>query len=204
MIKSAICWYDSCIDKCKQFDYLALLAIRLYLIPVIFVGARSKILGFSGTVTWFGAPTSEGGLNLPLPELWAFLAAAVEAVGFICIALGLFTRIMSIPMIFLMSVASAMVHWKHGWDAIATKSMESTLRLNDFMTWLSANFPARYNYITELGDPVMLNNGMEFAVTYFVMLMVLCIYGGGRYVSVDYWLKKAVIRRCCMDGSEKA
>ncbi len=33
-------------------------------------------------------------------------------------------------MIFMMSVASAMVHWKHGWDAIATGGMESTIRLN--------------------------------------------------------------------------
>lgn len=99
---------------------------------------------------------------------------------------------MAIPTIFLMSVASAMVHWKHGWDAIATGSMEATLRLNGFIEWLAANFPGRYNYITELGDPVMLNNGMEFAATYFVMLLVLLVYGGGRYVSLDYWLARAV------------
>nr|MBF4390077.1 AraC family transcriptional regulator [Vibrio anguillarum] len=36
--------------------------------------------------------------------------------------------------------------------------------------------------------------GMEFAATYFVMLMVLFIYGGGRYVSLDYWLKKPFTR----------
>lgn len=52
------------------------------------------------------------------------------------------------------------------------------------------NFPGRYNYITELGDPVILNNGMEFSATYFIMLLALLIYGGGKYVSVDYWLKK--------------
>ncbi len=73
--------------------------------------------------------------------------------------------------------------------------MESTWRLNGFIEWLSANYPGRYNYITELGDPVMLNNGMEFATTYFVMLAVLFIYGGGRYVSMDYWLKKKFNRK---------
>lgn len=114
--------------------------------------------------------------------------------GCICIALGLFTRVMSIPMIFLMSVASAMVHWKHGWDAIATSGMEATVRLNGFIEWLATNFPGRYNYITELGDPVMLNNSMEFAATYFVMLLVLFFYGGGRYVSLDYWLRKPFSR----------
>lgn len=93
------------------------------------------------------------GLNLPFPTLLAFLAAGTEVLGCICIALGLFTRIMAIPTIFLMSVASAMVHWKHGWDAIATGSMEATVRLNGFIEWLAANFPGRYNYITELGTP---------------------------------------------------
>ncbi|EGA68922.1 hypothetical protein VISI1226_20999 [Vibrio sinaloensis DSM 21326] len=190
MISSALNWFDRCVDKIKNYDYLVLLAIRLFLIPVIYVGAHSKVVGFAGTVEWFGAPVAEGGLNLPFPELLAFLAAATEVLGCICIALGLFTRVMSIPMIFMMSVASAMVHWKHGWDAIATGSMESTIRLNGFIEWLSVNFPGRYNYITELGDPVMLNNGMEFAATYFVMLLVLLVYGGGRYVSLDYWLRK--------------
>ncbi|MDN3612301.1 DoxX family protein [Vibrio ostreicida] len=190
MIQSALNWFDTLVKQYRKFDYLALLAIRLYLIPVIFVGARSKVLGFSGTVAWFGASAADGGLNLPFPELLAFLAAATEVLGCLCIALGLFTRVMALPMIFLMSVASAMVHWKHGWDAIATSSMEATLRLNGLIEWLATNFPGRYNYITELGDPVMLNNGMEFAATYFVMLLVLFFYGGGRYVSLDYWLKR--------------
>ncbi|MEB5515089.1 HvfX family Cu-binding RiPP maturation protein [Vibrio cholerae] len=194
MIHTILNRYDRLIEKCKKWDFIVLFSVRLFLVPVIFVGARSKVLGFAGTVAWFGASTAEGGLNLPFPELLAFLAAATEVVGCICIALGLFTRIMTIPMIFMMSVASAMVHWKHGWDAIATSGMEATIRLNGFIEWLAVNFPGRYNYITELGDPVMLNNGMEFAVTYFVMLMVLFIYGGGRYVSLDYWLKKPFIR----------
>ncbi|EOX1771555.1 DoxX family protein [Vibrio cholerae] len=194
MIHTILNRYDRLIEKCKKWDFIVLFSVRLFLVPVIFVGARSKVLGFAGTVAWFGASTAEGGLNLPFPELLAFLAAATEVVGCICIALGLFTRIMAIPMIFMMSVASAMVHWKHGWDAIATSGMEATIRLNGFIEWLAVNFPSRYNYITELGDPVMLNNGMEFAVTYFVMLMVLFIYGGGRYVSLDYWLKKPFIR----------
>ncbi len=108
-------------------------------------------------------PVADGGLNLPFPELLAFLAAATEVVGCICIALGLFTRIIAIPIDFYDECGQCMVHWKHGWDAIATGSMESTIRLNGFITWLAENFPGRYNYITELGDPVMLNNGMEFA-----------------------------------------
>jgi putative oxidoreductase len=182
--------YQGFFERCKHLDFLALLAVRLYLIPVIYTGAHSKVSGFSGTVAWFGGPASEGGLNLPFPELLAFLATGTEVAGCICIALGLFTRLVSIPMVFMMSAAGLLVHWSHGWLAIASKTMESTQRLENFISWLSVNFPGRYNYITELGDPVILNNGLEFAGTYFVMLLVLFFFGGGRYVSADYWIKK--------------
>ncbi|MGV3346497.1 DoxX family protein [Enterobacteriaceae bacterium LUAb1] len=191
MISKIVSLHQKFFEKCRKADFLALLAIRIYLIPIIFTGAHSKVTGFAGTVAWFGAPASQGGLDLPFPELFAFLAAATEVMGCVCIALGLFTRLISIPMVVVMSVAGLMVHLPHGWTAIATKSMESTHRLDGFISWLAANFPGRYNYITELGDPVILNNGLEFAGTYFVMLLVLFFFGGGRYVSVDYWLKKS-------------
>ncbi len=90
-------------------------------------------------------------------------------------------------MMFVMGVARAMVYWTHGWPAIADKGAESTQS-----TWLANNFPDRYNYVTSLGDPVMLNGGMDFAVTYFIMLFTLFLYGCGRYVSVDHWLKNFI------------
>ena len=45
-----------------------------------------------------------------------------------------------------------------------------------------------YDWLTSSGSFVILNNGIEFAATYFVMLLALIVLGGGRYVSVDYWL----------------
>lgn len=189
MLLSILKLYNKVVNNLRNYDFLALLAIRIFLVPVIYVGAHSKVTGFAGSVQLMSD------LGLPFPTALAFIAASVEVCGCIFITLGLFTRIISIPMIFLMSVASLTVHWKHGWDAIATSSMESTWRLNSFIEWLSVNFPGRYNYITELGDPVILNNGMEFAVTYFVMLSVLFFFGGGRYVSADYWLKKSINKK---------
>lgn len=189
MLKKIVTTYERFFAKLAFFDFIPLLAVRLLLLPATYVGARSKVLGFEGTVAWFSASSAKGGLDLPLPELMAFLATTSEVVGCVCIALGLFTRIFTIPMIFMMSVAGLMVHWPHGWDAIASKTMESTYRLSDFMLWLKTYFPGRYNYITALGDPVILNNGIEFATTYFVLLLILFFYGGGRYISLDYWLK---------------
>jgi len=35
-----------------------------------------------------------------------------------------------------------------------------------------------------------LNNGIEFAATYFIMLLALFFTGAGRYASVDYWVRR--------------
>ena len=43
---------------------------------------------------------------------------------------------------------------------------------------------------TENGSFVVLNNGIEFAATYFIMCLALFFIGGGRYVSLDYWIRK--------------
>lgn len=190
MLTKIISWYQWVVSKVKKADFVPLLLIRLYLLPVIFEGAHSKVLGFSNTVAWFATPTAEGGLGMPFPWLLAFLATSTEVVGLVCIALGLFTRIIAIPIMVVMSVASLMVHWSHGWLAIASNDMESAQRMTAFLQWLMQNFPGRYNYITQLGDPVILNNGIEFSATYFIMLLVLLVWGGGRYISADYWLKK--------------
>lgn len=42
-----------------------------------------------------------------------------------------------------------------------------------------------YDWLTSSGSVVILNNGIEFAATYFVMLLALFFMGGGRYVSLD-------------------
>ncbi len=47
-----------------------------------------------------------------------------------------------------------------------------------------------YSWLTEKGSFVILNNGIEFAVTYLIMLFSLLFTGGGRYVSADYYLSK--------------
>ncbi|MDE4953046.1 DoxX family protein, partial [Francisella tularensis subsp. holarctica] len=96
-----------------------LLGKRLYLVPTMFVVARTKKEGFSTTVAWFGAPASQGGLGMPMPELMAFLATSAEVIGCFGIALCLFPRLVYIPMMFVLGVDCAEVHWAHRWPAIA-------------------------------------------------------------------------------------
>jgi putative oxidoreductase len=51
-----------------------------------------------------------------------------------------------------------------------------------------------YPWLTEKGNLVILNNGIEFAATYFIMLLVLFFYGAGRYLSLDYWFARRLSR----------
>ena len=51
-----------------------------------------------------------------------------------------------------------------------------------------------YRWLTGRGSVTILNNGIEFAAIYFVMLLSLFFTGGGRYTSIDYWLARAAKR----------
>ena len=47
-----------------------------------------------------------------------------------------------------------------------------------------------YRYLNGSGAIVKLNSGIEFAAIYFVMLIGLLVIGGGRYLSLDYYLRR--------------
>ena len=153
----------------KHFDGIAALSLRLFLIPVFWMAGSNKLAHFADTVEWFGNP--DWGLGLPFPTLMAILATSAELGGAILLALGLATRWISIPLMITMLVAIFTVHLPNGWQAREI-----------LMTY------GNYDWLTSSGSFVILNNGIEFAATYFVMLLALIVLGGGRYVSVDYWL----------------
>lgn len=176
------------LDQTRALDFIAPLALRLYLAPVFWMAGTSKLSGMDGTIAWFGNP--DWGLGLPFPTFMAYAAALTETVGAVLLVLGLAVRWISLPLMITMIVAALTVHWEHGWLAIADETSEASVRLSGFMGWLESSFPGRHQYITELGSPVMLNNGVEFAVTYFVMLLVLFFVGAGRYFSLDHWIRR--------------
>ena len=143
------------------------------------------------TVQWF-----EYGLGLPFPTLMAALAGWTEFFGGILLLVGLATRWISIPLLTTMLVAAVTVHWKNGWLAVATgsglfateRTMGATERLQVANSILRDH--GNYSWLTEHGSFVVLNNGIEFAATYGLMLLTLLFIGGGRYVSIDHWLSR--------------
>ncbi len=190
-MNTLVAWYHSVhsaiFTRLQQFDGLAPLALRLYLVPVFWMAGTHKIAGIDQTIEWFGNP--DWGLGLPFPTLLAYLAAYTEAIGALLLLLGLATRWISIPLIATMLVAIFAVHWDNGWAAIADSgAQEVAVRLGTAKEILQEH--GNYAWLTEQGGFVVLNNGIEFGVTYLVMLLSLLFTGGGRYVSVDYYLSR--------------
>jgi len=128
--------------------------------------------------------------------LMAALATGTELAGAVLLTLGLATRWVCIPLLVTMVVAALTVHWNNGWLAIASGeglfATERTLgaieRLNRAKTILQEH--GNYAWLTENGPFVVLNNGIEFAATYFIMVLTLLFSGAGKYVSLDYWIAK--------------
>ena len=182
------------LELTKKVDFLAPLLLRAYLVPVFYMAGMKKYEGFEDTVSWFGNP--DWGLGLPFPWLMAALATATELGGSVLLLFGFATRWISIPLILTMLVAIFTVHWRNGWLAIAEGTgIFATERTSDAISRLDRaksilDQHGNYSWLTEHGNFVVLNNGIEFAATYLIMLVALLYLGGGRYFSVDYWLAK--------------
>ena len=182
------------LDRTRQADFLAPLFLRLYLVPIFWMAGTKKYDSFPDIVEWFG--NSDWGLGLPFPALMAFLATATELLGAIMLLLGFAVRWISIPLMFTMVVAAVSVHAQNGWLAISEagglfateRTMQAAERLDRAKEILHQH--GNYEWLTEFGNFVILNNGIEFAVTYLFMLLALFFVGGGNYVSVDYWLRR--------------
>ena len=182
------------LDKTRIADGIAPLLLRLYLAPIMLQAGYNKLAHFEDTAAWFGNP--DWGLGLPMPELMAALAAGTEFAGGLLLIVGLAVRWISLPLMVTMLVAAFTVHIDNGWLAISDISswlandrvLEAGERLARAKEILREN--GNYDWLTGQGSVVILNNGIEFAATYFIMLLSLFFTGAGRYFSVDFWLAR--------------
>lgn len=187
-------WAQDQLEKTKHLDFLASLALRLYLAPIFWMAGTKKLADMESTIAWFGNP--DWGLGMPFPEFMAWAATLTEVFGAVFLLVGFAIRWISIPLMVTMVVAAVTVHIENGWLAIAEGSgffaSERTAgaieRLDRAKSILQEN--ANYSWLTENGSLVILNNGIEFATTYFIMLLALLMLGAGRFVSVDYFVKR--------------
>jgi uncharacterized membrane protein YphA (DoxX/SURF4 family) len=177
------------LDATRTFDFLGPLALRLYLVPVFWVAGNNKLGGMDNVIEWFG--NAEWGLGLPFPAVMAWLAVGAEVLGAVALLLGLAMRWFAIPLMITMLVAAFKVHMENGWQAVADPqspfpgpdidgAMQRLDRARDLL-----REHGNYEWLTETGNFVVSNNGMEWAITYFVMLLALFFTGAGK-LSLDH------------------
>lgn len=179
------------------------------------VTGLASLLADPNIVDWFG--NSDYGLGLPFPSLLANLVAWTEFLGGWWLLIGLATRLLTLPLMFTMLMAASTVHLDNGWFAIAptnpdtsaakvfdwlgfdraTASLENSettaVRLDRMRNILAEH--GNTDWLYQNGSIVVLNNGIEFAATYFIMLLALLFVGAGRYTSCDYFLQKYYLNK---------
>lgn len=195
----------SLLNLTRVFDFLGPLALRLYLAPIFWMAGTKKLAkddegnyllkADESIVEWFG--NSDWGLGLPFPELMAAAATMTEFFGAIFLLIGFAVRWISIPLMVTMVVAAVTVHWQNGWLAISEgtglfaseRTIGAVDRLDRAKSILKEN--SNYDWLTENGGFVILNNGIEFATTYFIMLLMLFFVGPGK-ASIDHFFFKKI------------
>ncbi|WP_373032776.1 DoxX family protein [Sulfurovum sp.] len=90
---------------------VSLLLARLTVAYGFYEPAMQKWSDISSVAEWFGT------LGIPFPTLNAYLAASTELLGVVLLTLGLFTRLISLPLMVVMVVAITTVHLTHGFSA---------------------------------------------------------------------------------------
>ncbi len=98
-------------DILQNFQSLSLLFARLAVAYGFLEPALMKWKDIDGIATWFGT------MGIPFPTLNAYISATTEILGVVLLTLGLFTRLISIPLIVVMVVAIMTVHLAHGFSA---------------------------------------------------------------------------------------
>ena len=98
-------------EKTEMAKDLPLLFMRLVLAYGFWGPATMKWNNMDGIIEWFE------GMGMPFPTLNAYLAASTEMAGVFLLLFGLFTRLISIPLMVVMLVAVFTVHFTNGFEA---------------------------------------------------------------------------------------
>ena len=88
-----------------------MLLARLTVAYGFYTPAMKKWSDIQSVAGWFDS------MGIPFPTLNAYLAASTELVGVVLLTLGLFTRLISVPLMIIMLVAIFTVHISHGFSA---------------------------------------------------------------------------------------
>ncbi len=186
--------FQDILDWFKHFDFLGPVALRIFLAPIFIAAGSNKLANVENVTYWFES------LGMPMPELMVYLAGGTELIGGIALIAGFAVRWFAIPLMVTMVVAATTAHWDQGWHVLPEKELTAPWEWRmdliegaDERKEMAKSILRRhgnYSWLTETGSITVLKNGIEFAATYFIMLLVLFFIGAGRYFSIDYWIAR--------------
>ena len=157
--------YEKGRDTLQKAEDVPLLFLRIILAYTFYGPAMAKLSNIEGTAGFFEY------LGIPFPMLNAYMAAGTELLGAVLLALGLFTRFISVPLLFVLTVAIVTVHGANGFHVIMP---------GDAFTWENPFI----NGTEVKGTVVVLQNGYEMVMYYMAMLMIIVTKGAGQ-ISLD-------------------
>lgn len=96
----------------QRAESIVLLALRVLLAFTFWAPGLTKLTNLKSTAAWF----AEAGI--PMPMINAVLAGGTEAIGAVLLLIGLGTRVISMPLVFVMIVAMFTAHDITRWSAV--------------------------------------------------------------------------------------
>jgi len=185
------------LDAAGKADFLAPLLFRIFLAPIFILAGMGKLSNAEHLIPYFD------NLGIPAPGLMVYVAGLTELVGGILLIPGIAVRLVAVPLMFTMIVAAGTAHWENGWHVLPETELTVPWEwrkdlIDDAVERRSAarNLLSRHgktDYLYAAGPVTILKNGIEFAATYFLILLSLFFTGAGR-ASVDHLLARKLDR----------
>ncbi len=115
----------------NYFQSFSLLFARIVLAYGFYEPALTKWRNFDTTAEWFSS------LGIPLAPVMTLLTASIEILGVLLLFLGLFTRLITIPLMIIMVIAVLTVHISNGFS-VADNGFEVPLYYFLFLSILTS------------------------------------------------------------------
>lgn len=186
------------LDKTRQLEFIAPAALRLYLAPVFILAGMNKLGNAENVAAYFEF------LGVPAPGLMVYVAGLSELVGGVLLIPGIAVRLVTIPLMFTMIVAAGTAHWENGWHVLPETELTMPWEWREDLIEDAVERRSRarsilrehgnYKWLTQAGGITILKNGIEWAATYFLMLLTLFFSGAGR-LSVDHAVSKYLLKQ---------
>jgi putative oxidoreductase len=122
----------------NYFQSFSLLFARFALAYGFYEPALTKWNNFDTTIEWFSS------LGIPFASLATLLTASIEIMGVILLVLGLFTRLITMPLMIVMLVATITIHLSNGFS-VANNGFEIPLYYFLFLSILASHGAGKFS-----------------------------------------------------------